>query len=141
MGNRPSDGGESIGHFKADREGVHLQAEVSKANHGGFVQMKWPFAPELRLEQFEGVGVECRLQGASEFEALLKSQQLWMPWQSYRISVRANSDWQTVYFPFAAFKPYRTQTLLNPQRLSHFSLLMAQEGKQVLSVRQLTLYR
>lgn len=133
-------GGVSQGTIQAHAEGVSLQGSVSYENNGGFVQMKWPFANDLSMRQFDGVWFEARALESQEAVAVLKSSQLWMPWQSFRHDLLLTDDWQSFYLPFSDFAPYRTQTRLNTNSITQFALLLGKQGSHQITVRRFGLY-
>lgn len=133
-------GGVSQGTIQAHAEGVSLQGLVSYENNGGFVQMKWPFAKDLSMRQFDGVWFEACSTEQLVVDAVLKSSQLWMPWQSFRHSLQLTQDWQSFFIPFSDFAPYRTQTRLNPNSITQFALLLGEQGSHQITVRRFGLY-
>ena len=134
-------GGVSVATMHSSAQGVSLQGQVSYENNGGFVQIKWPLPSDLNWAQYDGLYIEAKSSNALQVEAVLKSSQLWMPWQSYRVSLALSEQWQSFVLPFSQFAPYRTQTALNPSRLTQFALLAGQEGVVEFSVQRLALYR
>ena len=134
-------GGVSQGELIAHAEAVSLKGTVSFENNGGFVQMKWPIAKDLNIGKFSGFWCEVKASQAMQLDAVLKSSQLWMPWQSYRHTVGVNQQWTMVEIPFVAFTPYRTRTQLNPNRITQFALLIGQEGVHEIDVRRFGLFK
>jgi hypothetical protein len=64
------------------------------------------------------------------------------PWQSYRQSFTANSDWQTLRLPFARFEPYRIGVPLDVRRLRRIGIVaIGQAFAADLAVARLALYR
>jgi len=137
-------GGASQGHMQMTEQGVNLQGHVSLANNGGFLQIQWPIAESverLNLTSYQGIFIEWRSQQNETLEILLKSTQLWMPWQSYRCQANITQEWQTIYVPFSAFEPYRTQTRLRPQAINKFAVLAGGHEREVnLTIKQFGFY-
>jgi len=138
-------GGLSHGQMQMTEQGVNMQGSVSLENNGGFLQIQWPmsgFVDDINMQSYQGVYIEWCSHQTQELALLFKSTQLWMPWQSYRAQATASPEWQTIYLPFEAFTPYRTQTLLKPQRINKFSVLAGGQAMQVnVTVRQFGLYK
>ena len=45
------------------------------------------------------------------------------PWQSYRASFTASSEWKTIDLPFVVFPPYRVEAPLDTSRLLRIGLV------------------
>lgn len=134
-------GGQSQAEMHYADNAVQLKGQVSLANNGGFIQIQWPLKKELNITTYTGLYVEWRASQKTAIDWVLKTSQLWLPWQSYRHSTQANSHWQTLYIPFNAFSPYRTTTRLNLKKLTKFSLLAGGQAMQVdLAVKEMGLY-
>lgn len=134
-------GGVSKAQLFHDTEGTHLVGDVSLENNGGFIQIQLDRPKELSPELYQGVFIEWRSEHAQPFELLIKSSQLWMPWQSYRAKAMASQEWQSLFIPFQQFTPYKTQTQLRLDKITKFSVLAGGEDKFVqLSIRQFGLY-
>lgn len=137
-------GGVSQGQMQLTEQGVNLQGQVSLENNGGFLQIQWPIddmLDQLDMQNAQGFFIELCAHQNETLELLIKSSQLWMPWQSYRSAVEVTTEWQTVYVPFSAFAPYRTQTRLRPQAMTKFSVLAGGHARQVnFTIRQFGLY-
>lgn len=134
-------GGVSNAQLIHNTDGVHLEGDVSLENNGGFIQIQIQRPAELKPELFQGIYLEWRSEHAQPFDLLIKSSQLWMPWQSYRAKAMATEEWQTLFIPFQNFSPYKTQTQLRLDKISKFSVLAGGEDKFVqLSIRQFGLY-
>lgn len=138
-------GGLSQGQMYLTEDGVNVQGQVSLENNGGFLQVQWLIDESLSsadLKNYEGIFIEWCAPKTEDLELLLKSSQLWMPWQSYRCKATITTDWQTLFIPFEAFEPYRTQTRLNPKRINKFAVLAG--GKEMMvefNIRQFGLYQ
>ena len=133
-------GGVSQGKIQVVDGVVHFSANVSYQNNGGFAKLRWALAKNLPMDNFSGVWFEVKADSSLELVALLKSSQLWMPWQSFRKVVKVTQDWQKVFIPFGDFSPYRTHTRLNPRSITQFSMLIGHEGTHSIQVRGFGLF-
>jgi len=113
-------GGVSQGKIEREGKTVVLSGQVSLENQGGFIQAQSTLSKQFDYRQFSGLWVECEGDG-HEYVMSLKTSDLWMPWQSYRTSMRI-SERGVIYLPFEAFKPYRTASGLNVARLEKFAI-------------------
>ncbi|WEJ61646.1 CIA30 family protein [Thiomicrorhabdus lithotrophica] len=138
-------GGISQGIMQTTENGVNLQGRVSLKNNGGFLQVQWQLSNSIsqtELQSYRGIFIEWCSQKNEELELLLKSAQLWMPWQSYRCKATATPEWQMLYIPFELFQPYRTQTRLNPKRINKFSVLAGGKEMDVnVTIRQFGFFK
>lgn len=107
-----------------DRACLRLQGEVRLDNNGGFIQAALDVPDELLdvVTEYSGVLLEVSGNNA-EYNLHLRTRDLSLPWQSYRTTFLAGPEWQTLYLPFADFKPYRTTKTLNTSRLKRISIL------------------
>lgn len=134
-------GGCSTGDMHIASDGVHLHGQVSYENNGGFVQVKWPLKDSnISFADYDGVWFVAKAPQSTVATVVLKSSQLWMPWQSYRAQVELTDQWQQFAISFTQFKPYKTWTRLKPNRLSQFALLLGQQGEQALSIQKFGLF-
>ncbi len=136
-------GGRSSGNIDFSDEGVRLSGRISAENNGGFVKIRWPINDSVlksNLAQMKGVWFVAKSEGSSITQVMLKSSQLWMPWQSYRATIQLTCDWQEFFIPFEQFQPYRTQTSLNPVRINQFSVLLGQLGEQSVLTQKFGFY-
>lgn len=138
-------GGVSQGTMQTTENGVNLQGRVSLENNGGFLQIQWQVSNSISqtdLQNYQGIFIEWCSEQDEDLELLLKSGQLWMPWQSYRCKAAAKPEWEKLYIPFELFQPYRTQTRLNPKRINKFSVLAGGKEMDVnVTIRQFGLYK
>ena len=138
-------GGVSQGIMQTTKNGVNLQGRVSLENNGGFLQVQWQVSNSIsqtELQSYQGIFIEWSSQQDEDLELLLKSGQLWMPWQSYRCKAKATLEWQTLFIPFELFQPYRTKTRLNPKRINKFSVLAGGKEMDVnVTIRQFGLFK
>jgi hypothetical protein len=139
-------GGKSHVQMNETNEGVQLSGQVSLENNGGFVQLQFPLKTTLtknvQPNDFEGIYLDWRSRKEQSMALLLKTSQLWLPWQSYRQHATVKEQWERVYLPFSAFSPYRTQTPLKLKHLTKFSILAGGEATDVcLTVSEMGFYR
>jgi hypothetical protein len=121
-------GGVSQGSMtKTERQGqscLRLAGRVSTANNGGFIQINARLPERIRDKVSDYEGVVIRVMGNEEaYQVHLKSDNLWLPWQSYRSRFQATSDWQEIRMPFSAFEPYKTRSSLKPQRINRIGIV------------------
>ncbi len=134
-------GGLSVGQLVSQEQQLTLSAQVSYANNGGFVQAKWPIERGLNIQQYDGFWVDIHVDSATQVQAVLKSSQLWMPWQSYRIMMNVTPETQRFHLPLNSFQPYRTQTTLKTSAITQFALLLGEEGRNQLHVKGFGIYK
>jgi len=108
----------------AGRPCLHLQGEVRLENNGGFIQAALD-VPDTVLAGITGyTGVSLEVYGNGEqYNLHLRTRDLWLPWQSYRMTFRATPQWQTLRLPFAGFEPYRTGRALDVGRLKRIGIV------------------
>ena len=53
----------------------------------------------------------------------LRTDDLWLPWQSYRATFQAPAHWQTVQLPFSDFTPYKTSKTLDLGELERIGVV------------------
>ena len=98
---------------------VRLSGVVSTANNGGFIQLAQSVSPADAAVLDAYTGVRVVLSGNDQrYNLHLRTTDLTLPWQSYRMAVDATQGWQTVDLPFAEFTAYKTASPLSPARLS-----------------------
>lgn len=54
---------------------------------------------------------------------LSDTSDLWFPWQSYRASFKATSDWQTIRIPFSDLDAYKTSQKFRQNKLKRIGLV------------------
>lgn len=118
-----------------------LQGEVRLDNNGGFIQMQFDLSGVDNLAEFDGIYMTWR-GAAPAVAAHLKTHELPRPWQSYKNTLFPSADWQTGYWRFSQFVPYRTGIPLNLNQATRFGLLaIGQAGAVNLCVRELGLFK
>lgn len=107
-----------------DRSCSRLQGQVSTANNGGFIQMAQDLSAQDAAQLTAFAGVRVVLHGNDEpYNLHLRTADLSLPWQSYRVSVEAAARWQTLNIPFTDFSAYKTDATLRPERLRRLGLV------------------
>ena len=53
----------------------------------------------------------------------MRTDDLWLPWQSYRATFQAPARWQTMQLPFAEFSAYRTRKPLDITALQRIGVV------------------
>lgn len=103
---------------------LRLRGQVSTANNGGFIQAAQDLAPKdaARLGAYDGVRVTLRGNGEA-YNVHLRTGDLWLPWQSFRVTVQATGDWRTLSLPFTDFTGYKTRARLHPERLRRVGIV------------------
>ena len=140
-------GGVSTGRLAPDhhlgRSCLHLQGQVSLDNNGGFVQASLELPPRIAAAATDYRGVQLDICGDGNTSNLhLRSVDCRRPWQSYRASFQADSEWQTLRLPFGDFRAYRIDTPLRPDRLRRLGVVaIGREFAPDLWLGPLALYR
>lgn len=121
-------GGESDGELTLDnyktRKCLRLGGNVSTENNGGFIQMALPLSDQDDFDATAYTGVELDVAGNNEtYNIHIRTAGLWFPWQSYRFSFQATTDWQTLRFPFSDIKPYKTNRRFQQHKLVRIGLV------------------
>jgi len=72
----------------------------------------------------------------------LRTDDVWLPWQSYRASFLAPARWQTVRLPFAEFSGYRIGKKLDLKGLERIGIVaIGRAFAADLCIAELALYR
>ena len=107
-----------------DRDCLRLQSDVRLENNGGFVQAALDIEDTAAADASAYTGIEMDIYGNDQaYNLHLRTDGLWLPWQSYRATFQAPSHWQTVQLPFAEFSPYKTRTALDLTGLKRIGVL------------------
>jgi hypothetical protein len=118
-----SDGSLTLDSYN-DRNCLRMRGTVSTENNGGFVQMALNLTDEKRFDASAYAGVEIEVAGNNEsYNIHLRTSDLWLPWQSYRASFKATTDWQTIRIPFAELTAYKTTSRFRQDKLKRIGLL------------------
>jgi len=102
----------------AGRDCLRLSGDVSLRNRGGFIQAVLDLQGTGAFDASGYAGVELEIHGNDEpYNLHLRTADVWLPWQSYRVSFQAPAHWQRVRLPFSAFRGYRISKPLDTSRL------------------------
>lgn len=126
------------------RAAIRLRGKVSLENNGGFVQISLDLRPDGGSIDASGwAGIEVDVLGnGEEYGVNLRTTDLILPWQSYRQTFRATSQWETVRLPFKNFVPNRTDAPLNVRRLRRLGIIgIGREFYAEISVGGVRFYR
>jgi len=121
-------GGVSSGKLTLDtyrgRDCLRMQGDVSTENNGGFVQMALSLSEKDNFDASAFAGIVMEVAGNNEdYNIHFRTSDLWFPWQSYRASFKATSDWQIVRIPFADLGAYKTSQNFRPNKLRRIGLV------------------
>ena len=107
-----------------DRDCLRMQGDVRLENNGGFVQAALQLEDTAAEDASGYSGVAIDVYGNNEsYNLHLRTDDLWLPWQSYRASFQATDSWQTVRLPFAEFVPYKTSKALDLTELERLGVV------------------
>jgi len=139
-------GGVSNGELTLDnyngKNCLRMRGNVSTDNNGGFVQMALDLTNDGTFDAASYAGIELTVSGDNEhYNIHLRTSDLWLPWQSYRYSFKAVSDWKTIRIPFEDIKAYRTTTKFHKDKLKRIGLVaIGKDFKADLCVASIKLY-
>ena len=92
------------------REAIHMQGDVSLENNGGFLQIALDLAPN-------GTSIDASRWSGLEIDVMVR------PWQSYRHSFVAASEWRTLRLPFEEFEAHRIDAPLDTSTLRRIGIV------------------
>jgi hypothetical protein len=121
-------GGVSNGELTLDRynnrDCLRMRGDVSTENNGGFVQIVLPLSEHGEFDAGNYTGIELEVTGNNQpYNIHIRTSGLLFPWQSYRLSFQATTEWQTLRLPFTEVKPYKTSKRFQQQRLLRIGLV------------------
>ena len=103
---------------------LRLQGDVRLENNGGFVQAALDVEDTPAEDASAYTGIEIEVYGNDEaYNLHLRTDDLWLPWQSYRTTFAAAARWQTLQLPFAEFSGYRTGKPLDVSELERIGVV------------------
>ena len=109
---------------KGDKDCLRLRGNVRLENSGGFVQAALDIEHTAASNASPYQGLLLVIYGNNEEYSLhLKTNDVWLPWQSYRASFQAPAHWRTVKLPFKSFTGYRIGKALNTDRLKRIGIV------------------
>lgn len=107
-----------------NRPCLHMQGAVSLENNGGFVQIALNLSDQVIASVTEYEGILLQVYGnGEEYNLHLRTEDINLPWQSYRASFMARPEWRTLKLPFDAFMPYRINKALDIRRLERIGIV------------------
>ena len=116
-------GGVSDGEMRREvvngRKAIRMTGSVSLENNGGFLQVALDLGETgsaVDASAWDGIRLDI-LGNDRVYNLHLRTSDIQRPWESYRQSFRAPSEWTTVFLPFSGFDPHRTQRPFKPSRL------------------------
>jgi hypothetical protein len=126
-----------------DRACLRLRGDVRLENSGGFVQAALDIKGTSAFDASAYQGVLLEVYGNDQVYNLhLRTDDVWLPWQSYRASFSAAAGWHTVQLPFAEFTGYRIGSPLDLEHLERIGIVaIGRAFKADLCVASMALYR
>ena len=120
-----------------------LQGDVRLENSGGFIQAALDVENTGAADASAYSGILLEVYGNDEeYNLHLRTDDVWLPWQSYRASFSAPARWQTVRLPFAQFSGYRIGKNLDLENLERIGLVaIGRAFTADLCIAKLALYR
>jgi hypothetical protein len=117
---------ETVARAKIDgRPCLRLTGDVRLENNGGFIQMALDLALEgrsLDASDYRGVLLVARGNGET-YGVHLRTPGCIRPWQSYRASFVAGTEWREVRLPFDRFEPHRLTAPIDVGHLRRLGLV------------------
>ena len=125
-----------------DKNCLHMRGDVTTENNGGFVQIALPLSEEDVFDASAYSGIEIEVAGNNEvYNIHFRTGDLWFPWQSYRSSFTASSDWQTYRIPFAELEKYKTFHSFSQDQIKRIGLVaIGREFKADLCLADIRFY-
>lgn len=122
-------GGVSSGEMRREtvngREAIRMTGGVSLENDGGFLQVALDLGDAgdaVDASAWDGIRLDV-LGNDQVYNLHLRTSDIRRPWESYRQSFRAPSEWTTVFLPFSEFEPHRTERPFKPSRLRRLGIV------------------
>ena len=113
-------------HYSQNPDVVKLTGTLSPDFESCFVQWVLPLVHSRYLfdaKHFQGVYLTYRLPEHTRLFLTLRSRELSMPWQHYRVELPTQSESIEQRFELTAFRPFGTEHSLNPERISRIGLM------------------
>ncbi|MGV3525309.1 MAG: CIA30 family protein [Candidatus Sericytochromatia bacterium] len=108
---------------------LRLQGEITQPE--GFIQAALPLVHSRYLfdaRHFEGVHLVCRSDQPQGYFIHVRTKELSMPWQHYRMAVFPTPEWAVHQLPFSAFIPVSTGHEINLERLTRIGVVAGQRA-------------
>lgn len=122
-------GGVSAGSVRREtvsgRPAIRMRGGVSLENNGGFLQIALDLGEAgAPIDASPWTGIQLDVIGNGQtYNLHLRTTDIQRPWESYRQSFTAPTQWTRVYLPFSGFIPHRTERPLRPSRLRRVGLV------------------
>jgi len=122
---------------------LRLQGDVRLENNGGFAQATLDLAGTEASDASAYQGLQLLVYGnGEEYNVHLRTEDVWLPWQSYRASFHAPARWQSIKLPFTDFTGYRISKKLDLQQLTRIGLVaIGREFTADLCIARLAYYK
>lgn len=139
-------GGVSDGSLSPDsiegRSCLRLRGAVRLDNNGGFIQAALDISQTHASDASGYQGLLLDVYGNNNVYNLhLRTNDVWLPWQSYRASFQAPAHWHSVKIPFETFTGYRIGKKLDIKQLRRIGILaIGREFTADLCIGKLALY-
>ena len=106
----------------AGRRAMRMTGDVTRDNGGGFVQMAMYFDGASDASEYRGI--ELQVYGNDEdYNVHVRTADCGWHNQSYRATIHAKPEWQTVQLPWDAFEPNDLNVPLDPSTIRRVALL------------------
>ena len=121
-------GGVSIGSLSLDkylgRDCLRMKGQVSTQNNGGFLQIALDLMDDKNFDASGYDGIILEIAGNNEkYNLHFRTDNLWLPWQSYRSSFVARNEWSSVKIPFKQIIPHRTSSTFRKDKIKRIGLV------------------
>lgn len=135
--------GEVVITEKNGRRCLNLRGDVKLENNGGFVQTTYSINQDISNAVPEYSGLFLDIYGNDEnYNIHLRTHNMWLPWQSYRATFMAESQWQSLRISFEDFKSYRIAKPLDIHQLKRIGIVaIGREFSADLCIGRIGLYR
>jgi hypothetical protein len=139
-------GGVSSGSLSPDtidgKDCLRLRGTIRLENSGGFIQAALDVEGTKASNASGYRGLMIEVYGNNEeYNLHLRTNDVWLPWQSYRASFRAPAYWREVKLPFEAFTGYRIGKKLDIEHLERIGIVaIGREFTADLCIAKLALY-
>ena len=126
-----------------DRKCLRMQGEVKLDNNGGFVQMSLNISDAFLHNITEYSGIMLQVYGnEQQYNIHLRTTDVSLPWQSYRSTLYAPSEWKTIHLPFSEFRPHSVDYPMDIAKLKRVGIVaIGREFEADLCIGKLALYR
>ena len=127
----------------AGRAATRLTGQVSLDNNGGFIQMAADLEQGGVIDASSWSGIEIEVYGnGAVYEVRLRTDALTRPWQSFRATVTAASEWQSLRLQWSVFEAHRTDAGFDPARFRRIGVLAIGSQMQAdIAVSAIRFYR